>query len=159
MQDDIVIERVTAATADARLLVGELEAALSANYPPEQRHGLALEAIFQSHIHFFVARSLGVPAGCGGVALLDGFAELKRMYVRPDFRGKGVASALLSQLEAVARASGHRALMLETGPVQHAALRFYQREGFAPCSAFGDYRTMPPHAVAGSVFMRKSIAA
>lgn len=159
MQSEIVIERVTAPTDAVRLLVAELEAALAANYPPEQRHGLALDAIFQPHIRFFVASSASKPCGCGGVALLDGFAELKRMYVRPAFRGHGVAPALLARLEATARAAGYRRLTLETGPLQAAALGFYRREGFSECDAFGDYQGMPAHAVAGSVFMAKVLPA
>lgn len=158
MTDDISIARATAPTDDARLLVGELEATLAANYPAEQRHGLSLDAIFQPHIRFFVARCGGVPAGCGGVALLDGFAELKRMYVRPVYRGRSVSTALLAQLELAARDEGYTTLTLETGAVQHAALRFYEREGFARCGSFGAYAAMSPNAIAGSIFMRKTLS-
>ncbi len=139
------------------MLVGELEAVLAAEYPPEQRHGLALEAIFKPHIHFFVATLDGAPAGCGGVALLDGFAELKRMYVRPAVRGQGVAQALIARLAAVAGEHGYTVLRLETGDVQHAALRFYEREGFVRCGVFGDYAGMPPAALATSVFMERAL--
>ena len=151
------MERVLAPTDAARELVGELEAVLSAEYSPEQRHGLPLEAIFQPHIHFLVATRDGVPAGCGGVALLDGFAELKRMYVRPAARGQGVAVALVARLTEIAREAGHRVLRLETGDAQHAALRFYAREGFERCGVFGDYARMDPAAIATSVFMQKVV--
>ncbi len=77
---EIEIISAPAPTEELRQLVGELEAVLSAEYPPEQRHGLTLEAIFQPHIRFFVARLHGMAVGCDGVALLDGFAEVKRMY-------------------------------------------------------------------------------
>lgn len=157
MQTAISTTPAAEATEAVRLLVGELEAELSANYPAEQRHGLPLDSIFQPHIRFFVASSGAAPAGCGGVALIDGVAELKRMYVRPAFRGRGVAPALLVRLEAVARDAGYRALMLETGALQHAALRFYRREGFSECDAFGEYGCMKPHAIAGSVFMQKTL--
>lgn len=151
----MVIEQVTAPNQAAKLLVGELETVLSAEYPPEARHGLPLSAIFQPHIHFLVAQVGGVPAGCGGVALLDGFAELKRMYVREAYRGRGVAVELLGRLAAVASDAGFCLLRLETGAAQHAALRFYAREGFRICSAFGDYARMKPQAIATSVFMEK----
>lgn len=153
----VAIERVTAPTEVARMLVGELEEVLAAEYPPEQRHGLALEAIFKPHIHFFVATVDGAPAGCGGVALLDGFAEVKRMYVRPTMRGRGVAQAVIARLAAVAGEHGYAVLRLETGDVQHAALRFYEREGFVRCRVFGDYASMPENAIATSVFMEKAI--
>ena len=157
MQGELVIDLITAVSDEVRLLVGELEASLSSNYPAEQRHGLPLAAIFQPHIKFFVARVGGKPAGCGGVALFDGFAELKRMYVRPHFRGQGAASAVLARLQVVARESGRRLLRLETGTLQHAALRFYQREGFSACGAFGNYAELPQPTIAGSVFMHKTL--
>ncbi len=153
----LAIQRQTAASEAARMLVGELEKVLAAEYPPEQRHGLALEALFKPHIHFFVATLDGAPAGCGGVALLDGFAEVKRMYVRPTMRGQGVAQAVIARLAAVAGEHGYTVLRLETGDVQHAALRFYEREGFVRCCVFGDYARLPDGAIATSVFMEKAI--
>ena len=155
----ISMELALAPTDEVRALVSELEAILAAEYPPEQRHGLALEAIFQPHIRFFVARLEGDAVGCGGVALFDGFAELKRMYVREAVRGRGLASALLARLEAAAREAGLPVLRLETGTNQLAALRFYEREGFRRCAAFGDYTAMPPQAIATSIFMEKPLGA
>jgi putative acetyltransferase len=140
------------------VLVHELETIL-AEYPPEQRHGLALDAIFQPHIRFFVARQDGAAVGCGGIALFDGFAELKRMYVRETVRGRGVAPALLGRLGETARAAGSPLLYLETGTNQLAALRFYEREGFHRCAAFGDYAAMPAQAIATSIFMQKPLRA
>ena len=146
------------ATAEVRALIAELEEILSAEYPPEQRHGLRLEALFQPHIRFFVARVGGVAVGCGGVALFDDFAEVKRMYVRERVRGRGVADAVLARLEAEARAAGIDVLRLETGDRQLAAMRFYERAGFRRCAAFGDYATMPPFSIATSVFLEKPLA-
>lgn len=65
---DIVIEMVTRATDEMRVLLGELDDVLSAGYPPEQRHGLKIDALFQPHIRFFVAQLDGTAVGCGGVA-------------------------------------------------------------------------------------------
>jgi putative acetyltransferase len=153
----IEVERATSATDDVRLLVGELEATLAAEYPPEQRHGLPLAALFQPHIRFFTARLDGAPAGCGGVALFSEFAEVKRMYVRPELRGRGVAQALLARIEADARAAGLAWLRLETGDRQLAAIRLYEREGFSRCAPFGDYAAMSPQQIATSVLFEKRI--
>ncbi len=153
----ISVELAPAPTDEVRILIDELEAILAAEYPPEQRHGLALEAIFRPHIKFFIARLDGTAVGCGGVALFDGFAELKRMYVREAVRGRGVAPALLTHLEETARATGVPLLCLETGTNQQAALRFYEREGFRRCAVFGDYAAMLPQAIATSIFMRKPL--
>jgi hypothetical protein len=80
--DWITVELVPDVTDDVRALIGELDRILSAEYPPEQRHGLALEAIFAPNIRFFVARLNGAAVGCDGVAFFADFAEVKRMYVR-----------------------------------------------------------------------------
>jgi putative acetyltransferase len=153
----IEVERVTAPNDEARALVGELDAELGAEYPPEQRHGLSLDAIFRPHVRFFVARADGGAVGCGGLALMDGFGELKRMYVRPHARGSGAAEAILRRLEELARAESITILRLETGTRQHAAIRFYERCGYQPCEAFGAYAKMPPSSVATSVFFEKRL--
>ena len=152
------IEQITEATDDARLLIGELDQVLAAEYLPEQRHGLAFEALFQPNIRFFLARLNGVAIGCGGIALFDDFAEVKRMYVRQAVRGSGVAQALLARIEMEARIAGFVVLRLETGERQAAALRFYAQAGFRLCAAFGDYAAMRPEAIATSIFMEKRLA-
>lgn len=156
---EITIELVPDATDDVRILIAELDQILSSEYPPEQRHGLALGAIFKPGIRFFVARSNGAAVGCGGVALYPDFAEVKRMYVRDAARGRGVAQALLARIERETRDAGLTLLRLETGMRQTAALRFYQRAGFQICEAFGVYATMAPQTVATSVFLQKQLAA
>ena len=153
----IITEMVTSPSDDVRELVSELEETLAAEYPPEQRHGLSLDAIFQPHIRFFVARVNGFPAGCGGVALFDDFAEVKRMYVREAVRGQGVAQAVLGRIEEATRAAGLNVLRLETGDKQFAALKMYERAGFGPCGVFGVYATKAPETIATSIFLEKRL--
>jgi putative acetyltransferase len=155
--DTITVELASYATDDVRALIGELDQILSAEYTPEQRHGLALDAIFTPDVRFFLAHSNGVAVGCGGVAFFADFAEVKRMYVRDVARGRGVAQALLARIEREARDAGFFLLRLETGMRQVAALRFYERAGFQPCAAFGAYATMGPEAIATSVFLQKQL--
>jgi putative acetyltransferase len=147
----------TGPTEDVRALVEELNDELGALYPPEQRHGLALDAIFQPHIRFFVARANGAPAGCGGVALFPGFGEIKRMYVRPQLRGQGVADAIMARLVGETRDAGLALLRLETGIESFAALQFYRRCGFQACPAFEPYASLPPHRIAGSAFLEMAL--
>ena len=151
------IEATPTATEEVISLVGELETVLSAAYPPEQRHGLTLDAIFQPHIRFFLARLRGAAVGCGGVALFSDFAEIKRMYVRDVARGQGVADAILARIEQEVRDAGLALLRLETGDRQVAAIRFYARAGFRRCPAFGAYALMAPQSIATSVFFEKRI--
>jgi putative acetyltransferase len=106
-------------------------------------------------VRFFVARIADEAVGCGGVAFAEGDAEVKRMYVRPHARGRGVAEALLAQIEAAARDAGHARLVLETGDRQLAAIRVYERAGFYRCAPFGAYAAMPPSSIEASVFFEK----
>ncbi len=155
--DNVEIEIALTATDDVRALIGELETALAAEYPPEQRHGLALDAIFQPHVRFFLARRHGAAVGCGGVALFPEYAEVKRMYVRDSARRQGVADAILARIEAEVRRAGLSMLRLETGDRQVAAMRLYARAGFRQCPAFGAYASMAPQAIATSVFFEKRV--
>jgi putative acetyltransferase len=153
----LVLEQVQAPTDDVRMLIGELDAELSGHYASAQRHGLSIARIFQPAVLFFIARLDGEPVGCGGIAFEDGLAEVKRMYVRPQARGRDVARTILARLEQEARVRGLTRLVLETGDAQLAAIRFYQRAGFTRCTAFGAYTTMPASAIERSVFFEKGI--
>ena len=156
-QAPVEIEAALSATDEVRTLVTELDEELSGLYKPEQRHGLSLHAIFQPHIRFFVARMNGLAVGCGGVALFDDFAELKRMYVRRATRGQGLADVLLTKLSAVAMDAGLAVLRLETGEHSDAAIRFYRRHGFKPCAVFEPYASMPRESIDTSVFLEKRL--
>jgi len=151
----IVIERVVEPTPEVCELIDELNAVLGANYEPHQRHGLSIGQLFEPHVRFFVARLDNSAAGCGGIALFDDFAEVKRMYTRPQARGRGLAKALLRKLEDEARASGKTVLHLETGPYQSEAIGLYRSTGFQSCGPFGAYATMPARNIELSLFFEK----
>ncbi len=75
----------------------------------------------------------------GGVRQLEpGLAEIKRMYIRPPARARGVATALLSALEEAARTLGCAAVRLDTGPKQVHALRLYRQAGYAEIPCYND---------------------
>jgi putative acetyltransferase len=153
----ITIERADAITDDVRALIFELDSELAVAYPPEQMHGLTLNSLFEPHVRFFIARLDDVAMGCGGVAFFDGFAEVKRMYVRKSARGEGIAQALLAHIESETLAAGTTLLRLETGVRQPAAIRLYERVGFRSCSAFPPYTTMAPPAIKNSMFFEKHL--
>ncbi len=140
---------------DVLALIAELDAYQDTLYPPEARYALDLTALQQANALFAVARDgEGRACGCGAIVLGPTFGELKRMYVSPPGRGRGIAQALLALLEARAAASGCRRVALETGPYQPEALAFYARAGYQRCGPFGEYRDDPL-----SVFMHKELAA
>lgn len=132
-------------------LIADLDAFQASLYPAESCYALDLSALKKSNVRFVVARDdEGQAIGCGAIVLYDRYGELKRMYVRAQNRGKGVAGKVLALLEAAAGEAGCTVFKLETGPYQPEALAFYARRGYQRCERFGDYREDPL-----SVFMQK----
>ncbi len=126
----------------------------AALYPAESNHFLSVDTLKAHNIVFVSARDIERNAiGTGALALFDGWAELKRMWVTPGSRGKGISRLLLQDLESRARNAGALCIRLETGIANIAALGLYRKAGFAPCGPFADY---PPDPL--SVFMEKSIS-
>jgi putative acetyltransferase len=131
-------------TPDASALIEELEAHLASFYPVESRHGLSVERLLREGVAFFVTRHDGAAAGCGGVQVFGHeYAEVKRMYVRPQFRGLGLGRLMLERLTEHAQRHGVPVLRLETGIHQHEALALYERSGFRRIPPFGPYRDDP----------------
>jgi GNAT superfamily N-acetyltransferase len=86
---------------------------------------------------FVVGFEHGIPVYCGGIKQLpDGACEIKRMFVVPEARGRGVARALLAELEERARSLGYGLARLDTGPRQTTAQRIYERAGYEPIGNF-----------------------
>jgi putative acetyltransferase len=90
--------------------------------------------------------------GCGAVVITDCVGELKRMSVRLQNRGQGVARSVLVGLEAASLMAGCEELLLETGPYQPEALAFYSKQRYTKRGPFGAY---PDHPL--SVFMAKRL--
>ena len=127
-------------TPDATQLIIELEAVLQPLYAPESRHGFSIEKLPNQGVAFFVSRYDGEPAGCGGVKLFGtDYAEVKRMYVRPQFRGHGLGKAMLNHLAAYSTQHGISVLRLETGIHQTEAIGLYESYGFQRIPPFGEY--------------------
>ena len=131
-------------TPDASALIEELDLHLGQLYPVESRHGFSVEKLLRDGVAFFVTRDRGHAAGCGGVLLVGReYAEIKRMYVRPAFRGRGLARLMLDHLVAHARGRGLTVIRLETGIHQREAIALYERSGFRRIAPFGPYREDP----------------
>jgi GNAT superfamily N-acetyltransferase len=129
---------------DATALIAELEAYLEPLYPRESRHGYSVEKLIAEGVAFFLIRDDGAPVGCGGIQLMGtDYGEIKRMYVRPQSRGRGFAKLMLKHLAEYAQGHGVRILRLETGIHQHAAIALYEQMGFQRIPPFGDYKFDP----------------
>lgn len=81
----------------------------------------------------------GLPAGCIALRRLDGATcELKRLYVRPAFRGRGIAGAMMQRILDDARAIGYTAMLLDTLPFLTSAIRMYRALGFYDIPPYND---------------------
>ena len=151
MSVSIVPERPD--TIDAITLITELEAHLEPLYPAASRHGFSIDKLVAENVPFFILRYEGTVVGCGGVKLFGAeYGEIKRMYVRPQFRGMGFAKLILDHLAAYAREHGMFLLRLETGIHQLEAIGLYERMGFERIPPFGAYKPDPL-----SIFYEKHI--
>ena len=80
------------------------------------------------------------PVACGAIKeYAPGIMEVKRMYTSPESRGKGVATRVLSELEAWARELSYETCILETGKKQPEAIRLYQKNGYQIIPNYGQY--------------------
>ncbi len=148
----LIISRDDALGADALDLIAQSEAELAALYPPEVRYAFSPDELRGAGVRFLVGHCDGTPVVCGGVALLDGYGELKRIFVRQDRRGSGFADAIVGALEDQAHKAGLPLMRLETGLASPAAIRFYSRLGYREIGPFGGYEEN-----GSSVFMEKPL--
>ncbi len=147
---------------DVVRMIVELDTYQKALCPPESHHGLNIAELLSANMIFLVARSQrrfdkGEPMGCGGVEFYreqgtEFVSELKRMYTVPQFTRQGVAAAILRALEIRAMHRHSRVMRLETGVRQHAAIKFYEKQGYVERGPFHRYLE-DPH----SVFMEKKL--
>jgi putative acetyltransferase len=117
-------------------------------YPAESYYALDPASLADPEVRLFVARRGGAAVGIAALVLgvadeKPGAAELKRMFVAPEARGAGVATALLAAVETTARELGVARLVLETGPLQPEAIALYEKHGYASIPNFGPYINDP----------------
>ena len=139
---------------DVIALIDALDAYQGSLYPPESNYHLSVAELKQPNVLFSVMRAAdGVALGCRAVVLLNDYGELKRMYVNPAQRGRGIATAIIKFLEHEAARRDCTVLRLETGIHQAVAIVLYERAGYARRGRYGDYPEDPL-----SVFMEKKIS-
>ena len=147
----LVIRTVRYDDPDAVALIAEVQQEYVRRYGGPDDTPVSV-AEFASPLGLFVVAYLaGDPVGCGGwrahdatdPGFADGDAEVKRMYVAPIARGRGVARALLAELERTAAEAGRLRVMLETGTRQPEAIALYRSSGYRPVPSFGLYRGAP----------------
>jgi GNAT superfamily N-acetyltransferase len=146
MIGSVSIRRSTLASPDAARLIAALNAELTATFPePGATHFSLSGAQVEAGDGAFVVSYLGdVAVGCGAVRRLDeALAELKRMYVDPSVRGRGIGRAIVTALEREARLLGAKRIVLETGTRLTPAIKLYEAMGYARIPLFGEYLASP----------------
>ena len=150
--DFVTIRREHPGIEAASLLIAELDAYLAPLYPKESQHGYSIEKLIQQQVEFFVLYDRGEPAACGGVQFFEDppdpadpqnpgerYGELKRIFVRHQYRGRGFAKQILKHLELRAVSKGFSKMRLETGIYQPESVGLYEKTGYYRIPSFGDY--------------------
>ncbi|PRY77307.1 putative acetyltransferase [Yoonia maritima] len=148
----IIVERTDPHHPQATALLKQSHALMASLFPPEDNYYLEIDDLVSPNTHFFTSRIGTQILGTGALAIKDGYGEIKSMFVDPDARGKGIADALMRQLEDQAREDKLPIIKLETGNLLHAAHKLYARHGFTLCGPFGDYAEAN-----SSIFMEKAL--
>ena len=147
------IERTTSADSHFQQLVHLLDAELAIRDGDEHDFYHQFNKIDMIR-HAVVAYEAELPVGCGALKRFDDSAmEVKRMFVKEDQRGKGIAADMLNELETWAIELGYAACILETGKKQPEAIALYKKAGYQIMPNYGQYQ-----GVANSVCMRKQLS-
>jgi putative acetyltransferase len=129
-----------------------LDAYQSSLYPPESNHLDSIDELSQSNAFFLAAYMGSEICGIGSVKLIDEYGEIKRVYVPSNQRGKGIAKAIIKELESHLIKQAVSYARLETGIYQQEAIKLYETLGYYRIDPFGEYKADPL-----SVFMEKEM--
>lgn len=135
----IQLKRTHSEDSDFQLLVRELD--LDLRIRDGDEHAFFAQFNKTASIKYVVVAYFNEEAiGCGAIKQYDEYTmEIKRMYVVPKYRGNGVASGVLSDLEKWSQELNFNRCILETGIKQPEAIGLYQKSGYAPIPNYGQY--------------------
>ena len=133
----------SAGSAAADRLIAALDDELSRQYPGLPVNGIDVADFEAGGGVFAVGYVDGEPAVCGAFRPWEDAAEIKRMFVLPSQRGRGLGRRMLAFLEAEAARRGYARAVLETGNLQREAIGLYRAMGWTPISIFGPYVGSP----------------
>lgn len=148
------IRAVSFLAADAVALVAEADAFNAALYGHADETPMQPDEFEAPSGLFVVAYASGEPVACGGYRRSPDFAggsvvEFKRLYVRPTARRRGLARAILAELEDRARSVGYTRAVLDVGRKQDAAHTLYELVGYRRIPGFSIYRDRPGNRAYG----------
>jgi GNAT superfamily N-acetyltransferase len=142
--DPLRIDLEDVRQAESAALIARLTEELARRYDDDGQGDWRLDDVLVPRSGFFVGRWDGQAVACGAFRpLSDDMAEIKRMYVDPAYRGRGIGRRLLTVLEDAARQAGYAKVRLETGIAQPEALQLYESAGYYRIVCYGYYRNDP----------------
>jgi putative acetyltransferase len=147
-----MIKPVDPARADVVKLIKQLDEYQSSLYPPESNHLDSIDELSKTNAFFLAAYHESEICGIGSVKLIDDYGEIKRVYVPSNQRGKGIAKAIMQELETHLIKQKVTYARLETGIHQKEAIKLYETLGYHRIDPFGDYKVDPL-----SVYMEKKL--
>lgn len=147
----LTIKPVDPSQTEVYQLIEQLDEYQSALYPPESNHLDSIEELSESNAFFLAAYIDAAVCGIGSVKVFKDYGEIKRVYVPSRHRGKGIAIAIMAELEKHLVAQALNYARLETGIHQTEAIGLYERLGYYRIDPFGDYKEDPL-----SIFMEKN---
>ena len=148
----LTIKPVDPSQPEVYQLIEQLDEYQSSLYPPESNHLDSINVLSKSNALFLAAYADDVVCGIGSVKLFGNFGEIKRVFVPAEHRGKGIAIAIMEELENHLLEQAIPYARLETGIHQTEAIGLYERLGYHRVEPFGDYKPDPL-----SVFMGKKL--
>jgi GNAT superfamily N-acetyltransferase len=150
---DLRIEAADPRAPEAAALIERLTEELARRYDDDGVGGFQVEHVLQPRSVFLLGWLGERAVACGALRPLEGdIAEVKRMFVAPDVRGRGIGRRILAELEARARQWGYTAVWLETGVLQPEAIRVYETAGYRRIENYGYYRDDPRSVCFEKVF-------
>jgi putative acetyltransferase len=121
-------------------LIAQLDADIEKRYPGEPINGVEPNEFRASGGYFVIGYWDAQPVGCGAFRPYDKTTiEIKRMFVAPEFRGRGIAQAILNAVEEEARRRGYKRSFLETANRQPEAVSLYRECGYHDIPKYGHY--------------------
>lgn len=151
----VTIDVESPLTDEVRTLIAELNTVLLALSPPEACYNLTVEEMADPTVTVWIARDGDAAIGCGALKRhSDTVGEVKRMFTRPAWQGRGVGRHVLDKILETAEREELETLVLETGDQHPAAWAIYEKAGFTRCGPVLDYPDSPY-----SVFYQKQLRA
>lgn len=150
------IETLDPDHAEVQALIAASDAFYDGLYPAESNHLEALDDLKKANVIFIGCRVDGVLVASGAAKIMrdDGcYAEIKRVFVLEDYRGRGLSALIMQHLETTLQERGVGLFRLETGVLQPEAIGLYRKLGYRERGPFGAYGPDPL-----SVFMEKRLA-